>query len=62
MSGNKHYDDDCWGIYSRTLEKAAEFSFLLGLLTLSAAAGYKILTKWEVMEAHLSVVQFLLGV
>jgi undecaprenyl-diphosphatase len=36
-------------------KKAAEFSFLLGLLTLSAAAGYKILTKWEVMEEHLSI-------
>ncbi|MBT3667363.1 MAG: undecaprenyl-diphosphate phosphatase [Opitutae bacterium] len=36
-------------------KKAAEFSFLLGLLTLSAAAGYKTLTKWEVMEANLSI-------
>ena len=36
-------------------KKAAEFSFLLGLLTLSAAASYKILTKWEVMEANLSI-------
>jgi undecaprenyl-diphosphatase len=36
-------------------EQAAEFSFLLGLLTLSAAACYKVLTKWEVMEAHLSL-------
>jgi undecaprenyl-diphosphatase len=36
-------------------KKAAEFSFLLGLLTLSAAAGYKILTKWEVMEEYLSI-------
>ena len=35
--------------------QAAEFSFLLGLLTLSAAAGYKILTKWDVMETHLSL-------
>ena len=42
-------------------KKAAEFSFLLGLLTLSAAAGYKILTKWEVMEAHLSVGPILIG-
>ena len=35
--------------------QAAEFSFLLGLLTLSAAAGYKILTKWDVMQSHLSL-------
>ena len=36
-------------------KKAAELSFLLGLLTLSAAAGYKIITKWEVMEANLAI-------
>jgi len=42
-------------------KKAAEFSFLLGLVTLSAAAGYKVLTKWEVMEAHLSLGPILFG-
>ena len=36
-------------------KKAAEFSFLLGLVTLTAAAAYKVLTKWSVMEANLSI-------
>ena len=42
-------------------KKAAEFSFLLGLVTLSAAAGYKVFTKWEVMEANLSLGPILFG-
>jgi len=42
-------------------KKAAEFSFLLGLVTLTAAAGYKLLTKWEVMEANLSIGPILFG-
>jgi undecaprenyl-diphosphatase len=42
-------------------KKAAEFSFLLGLVTLSAAAGYKVLTKWDVMEANLSLGPILFG-
>ena len=42
-------------------KKAAEFSFLLGLITLSAAAGYKVITKWEVMAANLSVGPFFFG-
>ena len=41
--------------------KAAEFSFLLGLITLSAAAGYKSLTKWEVMSANLELGPVLCG-
>jgi undecaprenyl-diphosphatase len=41
--------------------KAAEFSFLLGLITLTAAAGYKCLTKWEVMSANLELGPVLWG-
>ena len=35
--------------------KAAEFSFLLGLITLTAAAGYKAVTKWEIMMENLQL-------
>ena len=41
--------------------KAAEFSFLLGLVTLSAAAGYKVMTKGEEMRAHLDFGPVLVG-
>ena len=41
--------------------KAAEFSFLLGLITLTAAAGYKSLTKWEVLSANLELGPVLWG-
>jgi len=41
--------------------KAAEFSFLLGLVTLSAAAGYKVVTKGEEMSAHLDFGPVLVG-
>lgn len=40
---------------------AAEFSFLLGLVTLTAAAGYKCVTKWESMNEHLSLGPVILG-
>ena len=42
-------------------KQAAEFSFLLGLLTLSAAAGYKVLTKWDVMYTQLSFGPIIFG-
>lgn len=41
--------------------KAAEFSFLLGLVTLSAASGYKVLTKGEEMAAHLNLGPVIVG-
>lgn len=41
--------------------QAAEFSFLLGLITLTAAAGYKCLTKWEVMKTNLELGPILFG-
>ena len=41
--------------------KAAEFSFLLGLVTLSAAAGYKVVTKGDEMIAQLEFGPVLLG-
>ena len=41
--------------------KAAEFSFLLGLITLTAAAGYKGMTKWEVMSSNLELGPVFLG-
>ena len=36
-------------------KKAAEFSFLLGLVTPTAAAAIRYYTKWSVMEANLSI-------
>ncbi len=41
--------------------KAAEFSFLLGLITLTAAAGYKCLTKWDLMSQNLELGPVLWG-
>jgi undecaprenyl-diphosphatase len=40
---------------------AAEFSFLLGLITLTAAAGYKCVTKWEAMNQYLTLGPVVLG-
>ncbi len=42
-------------------EKAAEFSFLLGLVTLTAAAGYKTVTRGEEMGEHLELGPVLMG-
>ena len=57
MAGNQSVDDDDRRGYLVGLSrsKAAEFSFLLGLITLTAAAGYKGLTKWEVMRDNLEI-------
>ena len=41
--------------------KAAEFSFLLGLITLTAAAGYKVVTKGDEMSKHLEFGPVLVG-
>ena len=41
--------------------KAAEFSFLLGLVTLTAAAGYKVVTKGDEMRAHLELGPVFIG-
>ena len=40
---------------------AAEFSFLLGLVTLTAAAGYKGFTKWASMSEYLTIGPVLVG-
>ncbi len=40
---------------------AVEFSFLLGMVTLTAAAGYKFLKNYEVLFAHYSTGSMLLG-
>lgn len=40
---------------------AAEFSFLLGLITLTAAAGYKCVTKWEAMNQYLQLGPVIFG-
>ena len=55
-------DDDCWGLscWSES-SSSAEFSFLLGLITLTAAAGYKCLTKWEAMNQYLTLGPVILG-
>lgn len=45
-----------------TPARAAEFSFLLGLITLTAAAGYKTVTSGDVMLAGLDLGPVLLGI
>jgi undecaprenyl-diphosphatase len=42
--------------------KAAEFSFLLGLITLSAAAGYKVVTKSDELFLTIEIGPLLLGI
>jgi undecaprenyl-diphosphatase len=41
---------------------AAEFSFMLGLLTLTAASTYSLLGSWDVLESHLSMGPALVGI
>ena len=41
--------------------QAAEFSFLLGLITLTAAAGYKVLTKGSTLINNLELGPMLFG-
>lgn len=43
-------------------DRAAEFSFLLGLITLTAASGYKLLTGWEALEHSLTLGPALFGI
>ena len=40
---------------------AAEFSFLLGLITLTAAAGYKCTMKWQAMNQYLTLGPVIFG-
>lgn len=48
-------------IVGLSLKRAAEFSFLLGLITLTAAAGYKFVSNGEQMLAALDVGPVLVG-
>lgn len=48
-------------IVGLTPKRAAEFSFLLGLITLSAASGYKLVTDGQGMIAALQIGPVLLG-
>lgn len=40
---------------------AVEFSFLLGMVTLTAAAGYKFLKNWKILFEEYSVMAMMLG-
>lgn len=44
------------------LKDAAEFSFLLGLITLGAATGYKLLKEYEVIMSSIGPVNLLIGI
>ncbi|HAI14217.1 MAG TPA: undecaprenyl-diphosphate phosphatase [Phycisphaerales bacterium] len=43
------------------LKDAAEFSFLLGLITLGAATGYKLLKEYQVIMDNIGAAQLLIG-
>ena len=43
-------------------QRAAEFSFLLGLITLSAASGYKVLTDGPMLTQTMEIQPMLLGI
>ena len=45
-----------------TPKKAAEFSFLLGLITLSAASAYKVLTDGAMLTQTLDIQPMLIGI
>ena len=56
VAKNEQINDDNrgWVLCHLQRAKAAE-SVLLGLITLTAAAGYKAVTKWEIMTENLQL-------
>jgi undecaprenyl-diphosphatase len=63
VARNKSLDDDHSGWIPRRVEESqgCRIQFLLGLITLTAAAAYKSMTKWEVMQANLEIGPVLFG-
>ena len=68
MSRPMAWYESLYGYHNRWLlgwansKKAAEFSFLLGLITLSAASAYKVLTDGAMLTQTLDIQPMLIGI